>query len=209
MTDDGDRIALDLVPISLIAPRLKRVAAIATVLGLMIGAVVAIFTQWWVGVIVAAVVAVPTALPAIVALRRGISLVGNMIRSTGGFRERHVDVASAMGAEIRVRSGRVSEVSVRITDAAGTVAVPLALYTGDGGRELEIVALRGLADALSRSESVPAVAIASVLIDQLRAEARDAGLEERPLYRAVALAKSTARSPSTTLTDQEVADLIT
>lgn len=209
MTDDGDRIALDLVPIALIAPRLKRVAASATVLGVVIGVAVGVFTQWWVGVIVAAVIAFPTALPAVVALRRGISLQGTVIRSTGGFRERHVDVASTMGAEIRVRSGRVSEVSVRVTDVAGTVAVPLALYTGDGGRELEIIALRGLADALFHSESVPAVAIASVLIDQLRAEARDAGLEERPLYRAVELAKSTARSPSTTLTDQEVADLIT
>ncbi|NLE78041.1 MAG: hypothetical protein GX610_00390 [Rhodococcus sp.] len=192
---------------SLIAPRLKKVALGAALLGVVIGAVVAVFTQFWVGVAVGAIVALPTALPALIALRRGITLQDNVIRSTGGFRARHVDVAAAIGAELHVRCGRVSEVSIRITDSAGSVAVPLALYTDDGGRELEILGLRGLADALSRSESVPAVAIASVLIEQLRAEARDAALGDRPLYRAVALVKSTGGSSRAVLTDHEVAEL--
>lgn len=207
MSDEQARVPLDLVPISLIAPRLKRVAVGAVILGSIIGIVVGLFTDLWLGVAVFVVLAVPTAATALIALRRGITLEGNVVRSTGGLREKHVDVSAAVGAEILVRSGRVSEVSVKVTTPSDAVAVPVALYTEDGGRELEILGLRGLADALSRSESVAAVAVASVLIDQLRAEARGAGLLERPLYRAVSLVKSTGRSPRTTLTDHEVSQL--
>ena len=65
-----------------------------------------------------------------------------------------------------------------------------------------------LADALAASELVPAAALSSVLIEQLRAEARGAGLAERPLYRAVELVTAEGRVPRTTLTDHEVAGLL-
>lgn len=45
-------------------------------------------------------------------------------------------------------------------------------------------------------------------MEQLRAEAREAGLEQRPLYRAVLLARDAGRVPQTTLTDHEVASLV-
>ncbi|UOT07170.1 hypothetical protein MPY17_16195 [Rhodococcus opacus] len=206
--DDTAPVSLDLVPIELIAPRLKRVAAFAVLIGVVVGVIVGFFGPVWVGVTVGAVIAVPTAASALLTLRRRVTLQTGRIRSTGGLRSRHVDVTRAVAAELVVRSARVSEVSVRITDPDGSLAIPLALYTTDGGRELEILGLRRLADALTTSELVPAAAIASVLIEQLRAEARGAGLPERPLFRAVELVRSEGRVPTTTLTDHEVAALL-
>ncbi|WP_072688881.1 hypothetical protein [Rhodococcus marinonascens] len=206
--DAAPPVSLDLVPIEAIAPRLKRVAIIAVLIGVVIGAIVGFFTSLWVGVAVGAVIAVPTAAPALVALRRRITLQQGRIRSTGGIRSRQVDATRAVAAELVIRSARVSEVSVRITDPDGGLAIPLALYTGDGGRELEVLGLRRLADALTKSELVPAAAIASVLIEQLRAEARGAALPDRPLFRAVELVRSEGRVPKTTLTDHEVAALV-
>ncbi|MGK8490914.1 hypothetical protein [Nocardia asiatica] len=46
-----------------------------------------------------------------------------------------------------------------------------------------------------------------MLVHQLRAEARDAGLEERPLYRAVRLARAKDAVSPIVLTDTEVATL--
>ncbi|MFZ2178070.1 MAG: hypothetical protein WAW17_29405 [Rhodococcus sp. (in: high G+C Gram-positive bacteria)] len=208
MPDDTSPVSLDLVPIELIAPRLKRVAWVAVLVGVVLAVVVGVFTSLWIGVVVGAIVSVPTAASALLALRRRITLQHGRIRSTGGVRSRSVDVTRAVAAELVIRSARVSEVSVRVTDADGSLMIPLALYTSDGGRELEILGLRTLADALNAGELVPAAAIASVLIDQLRAEARGAGLMERPLYRAVQLVRSAGRIPRTTLTDREVAALL-
>ncbi|MEU1999973.1 hypothetical protein ACH47B_02055 [Rhodococcus sp. NPDC019627] len=201
-------VSLDLVPIELIAPRLRRVAMIAVLIGVVVGAVLSFFTPLWLAVVVGGVIAVPTALSALVTLRRKVVLERGVIFSTGGVRTRHVDVTKAVAAEVVVRSARVSEVSVRITDSDGVLAVPLALYTTDGGRELDVLGLRKLADALTTSELVAAAAIASVLIEQLRAEARDAALTERPLFRAVELVRAAGRVPVTTLTDHEVAALV-
>ncbi|MEV0946504.1 hypothetical protein [Rhodococcus sp. NPDC049939] len=206
--DDDPPVSLDLVPIELIAPRLKRVAMIAVLIGVLIGVAVGLFTSLWVGVLVGAVIAVPTAVPALISLRRRITLQQGRIRSTGGIRSRQVNATRAVGAEIVIRSARVSEVSVRITDPNDSLTIPLALYTSNGGRELEVLGLRRLADALETGELVPAAAIASVLIEQLRAEARGAPLPERPLFRAVELVRSEGRVPTTTLTDHEVASLV-
>ncbi|MGV9301456.1 hypothetical protein ACWDNU_45865, partial [Amycolatopsis sp. NPDC003676] len=74
---------------------------------------------------------------------------------------------------------------------------PLAMYTDSGsGRELHLLGLRKLADALAASELAAAVAVSEVLVQQLRAEARDAGLGERPLYRGVRLVIGGARAPN-------------
>ncbi len=108
-----------------------------------------------------------------------------------------------------MRAARVSQVIVRVNDGShGLIMVPIALYSGEGGRELDILALRKLADAVASSELASAAAISSVLVEQLRAEARGAGLGERPLYRAVELARAAGRVPQTTLTDHEVASLV-
>ena len=204
MSTEAEPVSLDLVPVALIAPRLKKFAVVVVVFGVVVGLIVSVFSTATVGVIVGAVIAVAI----LMTLRRHITLYGNRVRAQAGFRTNDVDVAEVLTAALTVRSGRISEVSLTLGDGRSTVRIPLALYTAGGGRELEILALRKLADALAASELVPAAALSSVLIEQLRAEARGAGLAERPLYRAVELVTAEGRVPRTTLTDHEVAGLL-
>ncbi len=209
-TPDGagrDEFALDLIPAELLAPRMRRVALVSVLIGVVAAGVVALFASLPVAVAVGVVVGAPTAVSALLATRRRIWLDGTVLHASNGLRRRRLDVAQAVTVEFTVRSARVNQVVLRVGDGRVVQSVPLALYTADGGRELEVLGLRKLADALSSSELVPAVAAASVLIGQLRAEARGAGLEERPLYRAVVLVRDAGRVPQTTLTDGEVAAL--
>ncbi|BCN48833.1 hypothetical protein RE9416_21340 [Prescottella equi] len=203
----GEEFSLDLVPAAMLAPRMRKVALVAVVIGVVVGGVVAIFAAPLVALAVGAVIALPTAISALLATRRRIWLSGTTIHASNGLIERRVDVARAVSVEFVVRAVRISQVAVRIGDGRVVRTVPLALYTADGGRELDVLGLRKLADALSASELAPAAGAASLLIDQLRAEARGAGLEERPLYRAVVLVRDAGRVPQTTLTDEEVAGL--
>ena len=130
-----------------------------------------------------------------------------MFTFVAGFRTKRLVVPDVVTAELQVRVARIDQVSLRLYDGKTRATIALALYTGGGGREFPILALRSLADALWTTELVPAAAIASVLVDQLKAEARDAGLSERPLHRAVELVRDAGRTPIATLTDREVVEL--
>ncbi|SNS23564.1 hypothetical protein [Rhodococcoides kyotonense] len=204
---DGDRVDLDLVPVELIAPRLRKVAIGSVVVGVVLALIASFFLPVVVAVVLGVVVAVPTAGSAWVGLRRRTWLTGSVIRARGAVRTRALEVPKLVSAEVQVRTARIDQISLRLYDGRTRITVPLALYTKGGGRELPILSLRKLADALWTSELVPAAAIASVLVDQLKAEARDAGLDERPLFRAVELVREAGRTPIATLTDREVAEL--
>ncbi len=202
-------MALDLIPAQLLAPRARKLAMLAILGGLIVGAIVWLVAPWWVAALIAAVVGLTPALGAFAATKRNIRLDGTVITASGLFRSRRVELEHLAGIELLVRAARVSQVIVRVNDGShGLIMVPIALYSGEGGRELDILALRKLADAVASSELASAAAISSVLVEQLRAEARGAGLGERPLYRAVELARAAGRVPQTTLTDHEVASLV-
>jgi hypothetical protein len=73
----------------------------------------------------------------------------------------------------------------------GKVAkVDLAVFSGTGGRELGIVALRKLANALMNNTEANGLVFGELLIAELKAEAREAGVAERPLYRLASVAPS-------------------
>lgn len=205
--DGAGSMELDLVPARLIAPRLRRLAVGAVALGGVLGVVVALLASPTAGLVTAVLVALPTAGSALLASRRRMWMTDTVIHAHSGVRTVRVDVACVVSAELLVRSGRVSQVALRIGDGTRRVTVPLALYTDDGGRELEVLPLRALADGLVSGELAPAVAMSAVLIAQLRVEARGAPLAERPLYRAVRLAREANRVPQTVLTDDEVVRL--
>ncbi len=205
----GAAVSLDLIPAELLRPRARRITLITLLVGAVLGVLVWIVAPGWVAVLVGAVVGLPPALGAFLATRRHLRLRGTVVTLSGVFRSRSVDLASLAGVELLVRVAGVSQAVLRVNDGRhNLVSVPLALYTKGGGRELDVLALRKLADALAASEIAPAAAVSSVLVEQLRAEARDAALDERPLYRAIDLAVRAGRTPQTTLTDHEVASLV-
>ena len=205
----GAAVPLDLIPAQLLRPRARKIALLAVTAGLVLGVLVYIVAPGWVAVLVGAAFALPPAIGGFLATRRHLLLRGTVVTLSGAFRSRSVDLAQLVGVELLVRVGGVSQAVLRVNDGEhNPVSVPLALYANGGGRELDVLALRKLADAIATSEIAPAAAVSSVLVEQLRAEARDAALGERPLYRAIELARGAGRVPQTTLTDHEVASLV-
>ncbi|HEY7815435.1 MAG TPA: hypothetical protein VIC62_19465, partial [Nakamurella sp.] len=84
-----------------------------------------------------------------------------------------------------------------------TINVAVATYNGLSGRELDILALRRLADALAGGTEPRGLVFAELLVAQLRAEARGEDAEGRPLYRIAALApggRLAHRLPTDTVT---------
>lgn len=209
MPRSEDAVSLDLVPAHLVVPRIRKAAGIAAAVGLAVGVLVWLFAPWWVAALVALVLAVPPVLFAYAAARRHIRLDGTLLSAGGPFRTVQIDTREIVGVEVIVRVAKISQVILRLNDGRHRLlSVPLALYTDGGGRELDILPLRRLADALDAGNVAPAAAASAVLVEQLRAEARGAGLQERPLFRAVELARDSGRTPQTTLTDHEVARLL-
>ncbi|WP_068163511.1 hypothetical protein [Rhodococcus phenolicus] len=204
-----DPVSLDLLPPHLLLPRARRVALASVLVGIVLGVVAWLFVPMSIAVALGLIFGLPPAVGAFVVTRRHLRLGGTVLTASGVLRSRSVELRHLAGVELLVRVGRVSQVILRVNDGEHRlVSVPLALYADGGGRELDVLALRRLADALATAELAPAAAVSSVLLEQLRAEARSAALEERPLYRAIDLARRAGRVPQTTLTDHEVAALV-
>lgn len=200
-------VALDLVSAEFLAPRLRKIVVGSLLLGVVLGVVLALVVPVWVALLVGVIVGGPAALSGWLGLRRRVWIDGPRLCARG-LRTRRLNMPEVVTAEMTIRTAGIDQISLRLYDGRTRIVLPLALYTRGGGRELPILALRTLADSLWTTELVPAAAIASVLVDQLRAEARDAGLDERPLYRAIELVRSKGRTPHATLTDREVAQLL-
>lgn len=214
MTDDvpppdaEQRIGLDLVAPESYAPVLRRLVLVALALALGIGVVTGLLFGPVVGVVAALVVAVPAVGYVVAVRRRRLWLRGTTINARTLLGTRLLDVAAVTGVELLVYPGRLSRLVLRLTAGPDRQIVPLAMYTDAGsGRELHLLGLRRLADALVRSELPAALAVADLLVHQLRAEARDAALPDRPLYRAAAMTRAKDYVAPIVLTDQEIATL--
>lgn len=206
--DADQRIGLDLVAPEMYAPVLRRLVLVAVCLALVVGLVAGLFLGPVTGVVAALVVAVPAAGYVLAVRRRRLWLAGNTLYARTLWRTRRLRVPAVTGVELLVHPGRLSRVILRLTAGPDRQLVPLAMYTDAGsGRELHILGLRRLADALSRSELAAGLAVADLLVHQLRAEARDAALPERPLYRAATAARSKDYVAPIVLTDREITGL--
>ncbi len=205
---EAQRIGLDLIAPEVYTPVLRRLTLIAGVVGLIVAVVLAFVVIWPVAVLAGVLLMLPAAVYATSVYRRRIWLAGNVIEARTLLGRRRVDIAAAAGVEILVFPGRLSRIVLRVTAGRGRQIVPLAMYTDAGsGRELHILGLRKLADALAACPLAAALAVSDILVGQLRAEARDAGLPERPLYRAVKLVRSKDIVQPVTLTDTDIASL--
>ncbi|GAD84062.1 hypothetical protein FEK33_22285 [Nocardia asteroides NBRC 15531] len=202
-------VGIDLVAPEVFAPMLRRLALAAIGIGAGVGALSALWLSWPYALGLGLVVAVPTIVYVFAFRRRRMWLSGTEIRAQRLFGEHRIDLAEASGVQLLVFPARLSRIVLKVTAGADTQLIPLAMYTDAGsGRELHLLGLRKLADALSASQLAAAVVIAEVLVQQLRAEARDAGLGERPLYRGVRLVRAKDSVSPVVLTDAQVAELV-
>ncbi|HEX5402877.1 MAG TPA: hypothetical protein VFX16_11325 [Pseudonocardiaceae bacterium] len=204
MTEPGgadQRTPLDLLPGAVLRRRATVVSAVAVVMGGVFGVVFGLVADWLVGLLAAIIVCVPLVMVAVAEARRHCWLVGGtvFVRAIG---TRSVDLRQTTGMELlitRVRGSTVVGVLATGPPKGKTINVAVATYTGGGGRELDILALRRLADALAAGSDTNGLVFAELLVAQLRAEARGEAPGGRPLYRVAAMApggRLTYRIPS-------------
>jgi hypothetical protein len=191
MTDPATQpISLDLLPRGVLRRRAAVVSATALVIGAALGGVLGLFVGRLVGLVAAVVVAVPLLVLATGESRRRCWLDDGVVY-VRVFGTRAVDLRGANRIELlitEVRGTRAVGVLIAGPPRGRTINVAVATYTGLGGRELDILALRRLADALAGGTEPRGLVFAELLVAQLRAEARGAAASGRPLFRIAALA---------------------
>jgi hypothetical protein len=183
------------VPLTIAEPGTSRrrgcvAVGVAVVLGAATGGVVGLIAGRLAGLITAAAVVVVLLFLTWASGRRRLWLDGTtVVAKTLG--RKSVDLRGAQRIELVVTDVRGTRtIGLLVGAARKTISVPLAVYSGTGGRELGILMLRRLADALAASENAGALVFSELLVAQLRSEAKGEAAPDRPLYRLASLAPS-------------------
>lgn len=188
MTDLPERIPLNLTEAGSARRRGCVAIGVAVVFGAALGGIVGLIGGRTAGLITATVVAVLLWLLAWVSGRRRLWLDGNrVVAKVVGTKS--VDLRQAERLELLVTDVRGTRtIGLLVAGGGKTINMPLAAYSGMGGREQGILVLRRLADALAGSENTGGLVFSELLVAQLRAEAKGEAAADRPLYRLGALA---------------------
>ncbi|GGS48517.1 MULTISPECIES: hypothetical protein [Actinokineospora] len=161
---------------------------VGAVVGLVVGLIAGSTAGLTTGLVTAAVLVAVFLLVSWAAGRRRLTLEGTTVvaRTIGS---KSVDLRHADRIELLVSDVRgMRTVSVLVAQGRRTINITLAVYAGTGGRELGILALRRLADAMAASEHSAGLVFSQLLVAQLRAEAKGEAAPERPLYQLAAAA---------------------
>ncbi|MBA0126018.1 hypothetical protein H0B56_10735 [Haloechinothrix sp. YIM 98757] len=145
-----------------------------------------------VGVGVAAAVGLPLLYVLVCQVRRRLWLEGSalILRTCG---TRRVDLTGAGRIDVLVtemRGARSVGLMINAHQRRRSVRIDLAVYAGDRGWELDILALRRLADALANNNDANGMVFTELLVAQLRAAAREAPFGQRPLHQLAVAAPS-------------------
>ncbi|RBM16737.1 hypothetical protein DI005_24315 [Prauserella sp. PE36] len=144
------------------------------------------------GLVVAGIIALPLLYLVSYNARRQVWLEGKtvVVRNWGS---RRIDLVTAGRIDLLVsdvRGTRTVSLLVNAAERGKAIKIDLAVYAGTGGRELGILALRRLADALLNNIDANGVVFSELLVAQLRSEARGDAAADRPLYRLASAAPS-------------------
>ncbi|GLZ43013.1 hypothetical protein [Actinokineospora sp. NBRC 105648] len=191
----ADEVSPHHIPLSIAEPANRKrglvAFAVALVLGAAVGGVVGLVAGRWPGVITAAVIVLALTLLSWASARRTVWLEdGNRVvaRTIG---RKAVDLRTADRLELLVTDVRgIRTVGLLVGEGRKSINLALALYSGTGGRELGILVLRKLADALATSENPSGLVFSQLLVAQLRAEAKGEAAPDRPLFRIASVAPS-------------------
>lgn len=185
---EPERLPLDLPEPGTARRRGCVAIGVALLFGAAIGGIVGLIANQTAGLVAAAVVAVVLLLLAWASGRRRLWLAGiRVVARTIG--RKVVDLRHAERIELVVTDIRGTRtIGLLVAGNGKTINVPLAVYSGTGGRELGILVLRRLADALAASENTAGLVFSELLVAQLRSEAKGEPAPDRPLYRLASLA---------------------
>jgi hypothetical protein len=185
---EPDRLPLNLMELASARKRGCVALAGAVVLGAALGGIVALFAGQTPALITAGVVIVLLTFLSWVSGRRRLWLEGSRVvaKSLG---RKQVDLRNVDKIELMVTDIRGTRtVGLLLTESRKSINLALAVYSGAGGRELGILVLRRLADALASSGNTAGLVFSQLLVAQLRAEAKGDAAADRPLYRLASLA---------------------
>lgn len=162
----------------------------AVLVGAAFGGLAGLLGGQVVGLVVGCVAALPLAALVVSNARRQVHLEGAtvLVRTWG---TRRIDLVTASRIDLLVtdvRGSRTVSLLVNAGGRGGAVKIDVAVYAGTGGRELGVLALRRLADAVVNNLEAGGVVFAELLVAQLRAEARGDAAADRPLYRLASAA---------------------
>lgn len=186
----AERITLDLLPGAVVRRRALVVCGGALIVAAALGGIIGLLGGRDAGLIAAAVVGLPLIVLSLGEARRHTWLADGVV-SVRAFGTRSVDLRRAERIELLitdVRGTRSVGVLVGGPPKDKTINIAVATYAGAAGRELDILALRRLADGLAGGTEPRGLVFAELLVAQLRAEAREEAAADRPLYRIAALA---------------------
>jgi hypothetical protein len=178
-------------------PRGRRRRGISGLVGVVIvaaafGGIAGLIGGTVAGLAVALVVALPLLYVMAVSLRRRVWLEGTtLVVRTWGLRR--VDLVTATRLDLvigDVRGNRTVSLLVNAGQRGKVAKVDLAVFSGTGGRELGVLQLRKLANALMNNTEANGLVFGELLVAELKAEAHDAAMAERPLYRLASVAPS-------------------
>ena len=185
---EPDRIPLNLMELASARKRGCVALTGAMVLGAALGGIVALFAGQTPALVTAGVVIVLLTFVSWVSGRRRLWLEGPRVVAKALGRKqvdlRNVDKIELMVTDIR----GTRTVGILLTEGRKSINLALAVYSGAGGREMGILVLRRLADALASSANTAGLVFSQLLVAQLRAEAKGEAAADRPLYRLASLA---------------------
>ena|SRR5699024_6126606 len=191
----GRSSAPELVALAGDNTRARRRRSLAGLVGVLLfaaaaGGIVGLLAGRIFGLVAAGVVGLPLLYVVLYNVRRRVWISGHelIVRT---WRKRRIDLVTAERIDLlvtEVRGTRTVALLVNSGQRGAAVKVDVAVYTGVGGRELGVLALRRLADAVINNTLANGMVFAELLIAQLRAEARGVGVSDRPLYRLASTA---------------------
>jgi len=188
VTDDVERIPLDLLDPATVRKRSRMVAVGAVMVAGFFGGVLGLIAGRVPGLVAVVIVATPLLLLAWSEARRRVWLQGQVL-SVRAFGTRSVDLRAADELDLLVTDVRGSRtVGLFVRGGGKAINLALAIYAGTGGRELGVFPLRRLADVLAGREDPNGLVFSELLVAQLRAEARGMAAADRPLYQLASLA---------------------
>ncbi|OZM72434.1 hypothetical protein CFN78_15770 [Amycolatopsis antarctica] len=185
------------IPLHGDTPELRRRRGVSGVIGALLvaaafGGVAGLLGGQVAGLVAAAVTGLPLLYVVAFNIRRRLWLQGTevLVRT---WRTRRVDLVAAKRIDLLLTDVRGTRSVGLLVDAGQrgrSVKLDLAVYAGTGGRELGIVALRKLANALMNNVEANGIVFGELLVAQLRSEARGDAAADRPLYRIASVAPS-------------------
>jgi hypothetical protein len=206
-----DAVDIDLVPPSLLLPKVQR----AVLLGLLVVVPAAVAVALLLGPVwgqaVLLVGAVPGVLGYIGAIRRRV-VIDHRVVTSRRLRTRRVNLIAADEVVLLARTAQITEIAVRISEGGTVLRVPLALYADPRhgplrARELQSLGMRRLGEALTGNGWVDVAEVGRALLEQARTQTTGVPVRERPLYRAAVIARFLPGRAEVEFSRDEIAEI--